>query len=404
MPSPPKPAAMQPDKLDIAIIGGGLAGGLIALAIHRAAPQLSLGLFEAGEGYGGNHRWSWFEEDLGPAGTALLGPFEKKEWTGGNEVRFPTHSRRLSSNYRSLDSRDFDAGLRRQLPQSSIRTGCRAQGIDAQGVMLANGERISARAVIDCRDAGPSEHLAGGWQVFLGQHLRTAAPHGVDRPVIMDATVEQPGAYRFVYLLPLSDTEIFVEDTYYSDSPKLDAELLRSRISAYAQARGWQSETLHEETGVLPVITGGDFDAYRSSLSRTGVTLAGAKGGFVHPLTSYTMPIAVENALAIAEAARGDLSKLPAFVEARAQAHWHRTAFYRLLGKMLFEAAEPAERYRVFQRFYRLPESLIDRFYASQSTTLDKIRILSGKPPVPVGRAIKALLGKGSPLVQGQRP
>ncbi|MBL4859221.1 MAG: lycopene cyclase family protein, partial [Erythrobacter sp.] len=99
---------MQPDKLDIAIIGGGLAGGLIALAIHRAAPQLSLGLFEAGESYGGNHRWSWFEEDLGPAGTALLDPFEKKEWTGGNEVRFPAHSRRLSSNYRSLDSRDFD--------------------------------------------------------------------------------------------------------------------------------------------------------------------------------------------------------------------------------------------------------------------------------------------------------
>lgn len=395
---------MQPDKLDIAIIGGGLAGGLIALAIHRAAPQLSLGLFEAGESYGGNHRWSWFEEDLGPAGTALLDPFEKKEWTGGNEVHFPAHSRRLSSNYRSLDSRDFDAGLRRHLPQSAIHTGCRAQGIDTQGVTLASGERIAASAVIDCRDAGPSEHLTGGWQVFFGQHLRTAAPHGVDRPVIMDATVKQPGAYRFVYLLPLSDTEIFVEDTYYADRPDLDAELLRGRIAAYAQARDWQSETLHEERGVLPVITGGDFDAYRSSLSRTGVTLAGAKGGFVHPLTSYTMPIAVENALAIAEAARGDLSRLPAFVEARAQAHWRRTAFYRLLGKMLFEAAEPAERYRVFQRFYRLPEPLIDRFYAAKSTTLDKIRILSGKPPVSVGRAIKALLGKGAPLVQGQRP
>lgn len=390
-------------QADIAIVGGGLAGGLIALAVQRASPRLSVQLFEAGEVYGGNHRWSWFENDVGKAGAALLEPFEKMAWSGGNEVRFPAHSRQLDGNYRSLDSRDFDTGLRRLMPQSAIRTGSRVVGLDARGVTLAGGERISAGIVIDCRDAGPSEHLTGGWQVFLGQHLRTATPHGISRPVIMDATVEQAGAYRFVYLLPLGGSEIFVEDTYYSDDPEIDHDLLRARIAEYVQSHGWQGEVVHEETGVLPVITGGDFAAYRSSLAKSGIALAGAKGGFVHPLTSYTVPVAVENALAIGEAARGDLVKLPAFIEARAQEHWQRTGFYRMLGKMLF-GAEPTERYRVFQRFYRLPEPLISRFYAGRSTTLDKIRILSGKPPVPVGQAIKALLGKGAPLVQGQRP
>ncbi|MBT8426957.1 MAG: lycopene beta-cyclase CrtY [Erythrobacter sp.] len=386
---------------DIAIIGGGLAGGLAALAITRAAPQLSVSLIEAGDSFGGNHRWSWFEGDLGPQEAALLEPFEKTEWTGGNDVRFPAHERRLEGNYRSLDSRDFDAALRRLLPQEAIRTGSSVMGLDGNGVTLESGERIAAKALIDCRDAVPSEHLEGGWQVFLGQHLRTSEPHGIDRPVIMDAAVEQPDAYRFVYLLPLGTDEIFVEDTYYADRPVVDAATLRDRIADYCAQRGWQTEALHEETGILPVITGGDFAAYRASLANPGVAVAGARGGFVHPLTSYTLPIAAQNALAIAGAAAEDLAGLPEFVEDRAHAHWKRTAYYRLLGKMLFEAADPAERYRVFERFYRLPEPLISRFYAARSTPLDKLRILTGRPPVPVGRAIKALLGKGARLVQG---
>lgn len=387
--------------VDIAIVGGGLAGGLTALAIRRSAPDLDVLLLEAGDSFGGNHRWSWFEGDLDAPATALLEPFAKAHWSGGNEVRFPAHKRQLEGNYRSLDSRDFDAALRRLLPQQSIRTGSRVVGLDGEGITLENGERIAAKAVIDCREAIPSEHLEGGWQVFLGQHLRTDAPHGIDRPVIMDATVDQPDAYRFVYLLPMGPDEIFVEDTYYADDPLIDAPLLRERIAEYCAQNGWQAEVLHEETGVLPVITGGDFAAYRASLATAGVALAGARGGFVHPLTSYTLPIAAENALTIAEAARGDLVALPGFIEARAQAHWKRTAYYRLLGKMLFQAADPAERYRVFERFYRLSEPLISRFYAARSTPFDKLRILTGKPPVPLSKAIKALLGKGAPLVQG---
>ncbi len=395
---------MSNEKHDIAIVGGGLAGGLLALALRRAAPGLSVCLYEAGETFGGNHRWSWFEGDLDAEGTALLEPFQRTEWTGGNEVRFPAHTRLLASNYRSLVSRDFDETIRRLLPQDAYRTGTRVTGIDGRGLTLKNGERIAARAVVDCRDAEPSEHLSGGWQVFLGQHLKCAAPHGISRPVIMDATVAQPGAYRFVYLLPLGENEIFVEDTYYADSPVLDAERLRGRIADYAADKGWHCEVLHEETGVLPVITGGDFAAYRASLTTPGVALAGARGGFVHPLTSYTVPIAVRNALAIAKAARSDLGGLPQFVERRAKHHWRDTAFYRLLGRMLFDAAYPGERYRVFERFYRLPEPLIDRFYAARTTPFDKLRILTGKPPVAISRAVKAMLGKGAPLVQGTAP
>ena len=59
---------------------------------------------------------------------------------------------------------------------------------------------------------------------------------------------------------------------------------------------------------------------------------------------------------------------------------------------MLFHAAVPTQRYRILERFYALSEGLIGRFYAGQSTFIDKARLLIGKPPVPIGRAIRAIL------------
>ncbi len=382
------------------IAGGGLAGGLIALAVHRAQPRLSLALVEAGETFGGNHRWSWFEGDLAGEAATLLGCFAHTSWSGGHAVRFPGFERRLAADYRSLASRDFDAALRRLLPQEAIRTGSRISAIDAGGVTLESGERIAARSVIDCRDFSPSHHLRGGWQVFAGQAIRCTAPHGLAAPLIMDADLPQHGAYRFVYALPLSETEVFVEDTYYADSPVLDRALLEDRIAAYCAAQGWAGEVVEREAGVLSVVTGGDAAAHRALFATPGVALAGGRGLFTHPLTSYTLPFAAETALAIARVATLEGPEIAAMLDTRAAEHWRATGFYRDLGRMLFQAAEPEQRWRIFAHFYRLPDPLIARFYAGRATALDKLRVLTGKPPVPIGRAVSALLGKGAPLVQ----
>ncbi|MGN6358748.1 MAG: lycopene beta-cyclase CrtY [Novosphingobium sp.] len=379
-------------KTDFAIVGGGLAGGLIALALHRARPDLSIVLVEAGEALGGNHRWSWFASDLSPEGQALLAGFRRSEWDHGYDVAFPSHARRLSTPYRSLASEDFDAALRRALPAEAIRRA-EVAGLHERGVILASGEELAARAVIDCRGPVSAPELTGGWQVFMGRQLRTDAPHGVERPTIMDARVTQHGGYRFVYVLPLGAHEIFVEDTYYQDRPVLDRRALSSRIDAYCAARGWHGEPLTHETGVLPVITGGDFAAFQATQRIPGVAIAGARGGFVHPLTSYTLPFAVETALAVAAEADLPGVQLAALLEARARNHWRATRFYRRLGTMLLAAAEPQERYRVFERFYRLPEPLIERFYAARSTRLDRARVLCGRPPVSIAGALAALTG-----------
>ncbi|AKH44040.1 lycopene beta-cyclase [Altererythrobacter atlanticus] len=376
---------------DIAIAGGGLAGGLIALALARLRPDVSVRLLEAGTVPGGNHRWSWFASDLSPAARDLMNPFRKSRWEGGYDVRFPAHERHLATSYRSLTSLDFAYALQRELAPGTLRVNAVVATLDAGGVTLESGVRITARTVIDCRGFTPTAHLSGGWQVFMGRHLRMAEMHGVHRPIIMDARVAQHGGYRFLYVLPTGTNELFLEDTYYQDGPLLDRGALSARLDEYARAHGWVGETISSETGVLPVITGGDFGAWQASQRVPGVGMAGAKGGFVHPLTSYTLPFAAQTALAIVAGADLPGEEMSAMLEDRARAHWRATRFYRQLGGMLFGAAKPEERYRVFQRFYRLPEPLIERFYAARSTRADRMRILCGKPPVPIAGALRAL-------------
>jgi lycopene beta-cyclase len=381
----------------MAIVGGGLAGGLVALALRRARPELSVRLVEAGPAVGGNHRWSWFASDLSPEGETLMEAFPAARWDRGYDVRFPGYSRHLATPYRSLASADFAAVLARELAPETIMTERRVETLAADSVTFAGGERITARAVIDCRGFAPTPHLFGGWQVFLGRHMRTATPHGIERPVIMDATVEQIGGYRFVYVLPLAADELFIEDTYYQDFPKLDRAMLAARVEDYCSQRGWHGETLGEETGVLPVVTGGDFARWQAERRIAGVARAGAHAGFLHPLTSYTLPSAVESALAVARSADQAGPAMAALLDDQARAHWRGTKFYRRLGLMLF-AAEPEQRRRVFERFYRLDGALVERFYAARSTSIDRLRVLCGKPPVPLGRAIGALVSHGNPL------
>ena len=384
---------------DVAIAGGGLAGGLAALALHRARPGLRLALIEGDESLGGNHRWSWFDSDLDTDGSALMADFRKAQWPG-YEVRFPGFERQLGTGYNSLASADFDAALRRELPEEAVMTSREIAALDARGIDLSDGTRIEARCVIDARGPVATPHLEGGWQVFMGRHLRTAAPHGLDRPTVIDAAVTQHDALRFVYTLPLAAHELFVEDTYYADGPELDRNALSGRIDRYCRRMGWEGEIMGGETGVLAVITGGDFTAFQRAQATDGVAVIGARGGFMHPLTSYTLPFAVETALAIAR--ESDLAgpQLAALMQARAKRHWNATRFYRRLGRMMFGAGAPEDRWRAFALVYRLPTPLVERFYAGRSTRLDRARLFCGRPPVPVGGAISALLSSGRPLTK----
>jgi len=383
---------MDKRDADIAVLGGGLAGGLIALALARLRPEVSVLLVEAGQRLGGNHVWSFFASDLPPGGEALVEPLIAARWDG-YAVRFPGLSRELGTPYRSITSARFDAVLREALPDGAVLCGAEVVEAGPERVALADGRELRVGGVIDARGASSLPHLVGGWQKFVGQMVRTQRPHGLTRPIVMDATVAQVDGFRFVYCLPFSADTVFIEDTYYSDGPELDMAALRGRIADYAAAQGWAiAEVTAEETGVLPVIAGGNRAAFMAQSDR-GMALAGVRGALFHPLTSYSLPTALAFALDLAGMA--DLSGTGLLAAGRAwgERHWRSGRFYRMLSAMLFGAAAPDRRHTVLQRFYGLDQRLIERFYAGRATMADKARILTGKPPVPLGAALKVITG-----------
>jgi len=380
-------------KCDLAIVGGGLAGGLIALAVARLRPELKIVLIEQGESFGGNHIWSYFATDILPEHRWLTAPLVTYGWSG-YEVRFPGHNRELDNIYYTIESERLDWVLRNNLPASALMLGREVKSVSPRLVVLDGAQRINAGGVIDARGGGDLNHLDCGWQKFTGQLMQLSEPHNLTKPIVMDATVDQHDGYRFVYVLPFGMDKIFVEDTYYSDTPTHDAQRYRQRIAEYADTKGWKVErVLREENGVLPVVMGGDLESYWASGSgRTAK--AGARGAFFQAVTSYSLPDAVRNAIFIAEQTDLDGDKLNMLMRQRAQEHWQNGKFYRMLNRMLFRGADTSDRYKILERFYRLKPGLIERFYAGKTTGGDKARILSGKPPIPIGKAITAIRSK----------
>lgn len=369
------------------IAGGGLAGCLAALAVARRRPEVELVLVEQGEHFGGNHTWSFFDSDVADHRWLLDGAIGCS-WPD-YEIHFPRRSRIISAGYNSMRSADLDAAVRRTLRPDQYRLGQQITSVDPGSITLEGGERIAGDAVIDARGLNAMPDLELAWQKFLGRIYRFPRPHGVVRPVIMDATVEQIDGYRFVYKLPISPTELLIEDTYYSAAPMLDKDALRGRVDDIATGIGGTlPEVVDEEHGVLPLVLSGEVD---SLWHGEPVARLGLRGGFFHPTTSYSFPDAVANAALLAEQRDFSGAAIHALFRDRAANLWRERGFFRMLNRLLFFAAEPDQSYRVLEHFYRLPPALVGRFYAAGLTRLDKLRILSGRPPVPIGRAIAVL-------------
>jgi lycopene beta-cyclase len=383
----------------LVLVGAGLANALIARRLSVAMPEQPILMLEASATPFGEHTWSFHRTDVSNDDWAWLAPLIAHRWPG-QQVRFRDHARRLSTGYASLTSASVAEAMA-SLPNLTIRTGAPVAQIRPDGVTLVSGEAIPATCVIDASGHRPSPHMLLGFQKFVGLEIETTEPHGIDVPMIMDASVDQKDGYRFVYLLPFSPTRILIEDTRYADGEALDLQALAADISAYAAQQGWSIRTVvREEHGVLPIALAFDAKRFWADAPRD-IPQAGMRAGLFHPTTGYSLPEAVRVANLVAQSWPTGSAALAARIREHALGRVKDQSFYRLLNRMLFKAAIPDRRHLVLQRFYRLPQALVERFYAGRTHWGDIARILVGKPPVPVSRALPCL--REAPLLDTSR-
>lgn len=367
----------------MALCGGGLQNALIVAALRQeengaAADGPAWGrvaLVERGA-VGGNHTWCFFGGDLSPAMQQRVAPFVTRSWAG-YEVRFPGYRRQLSTPYFMISSTRLRRAVRELLAARGtglLREGTEVERVSAATLYLRDGRRLRAGLVIDAR-GGHQAGAACGYQKFYGQEVTLREPHGLTRPIVMDATVAQRDGYRFMYVLPLGARRALLEDTTFSDGPELDEEQRVRGIGAWLEGHGWRVARVDRtERGVLPM----PLRPPPLAEEEAGVLRGGYGGGWFHPGTGYSLPLAAEFAELVAATPPSVLADAAGMARRRLR---QRQRFCCLLNRLLFQGYPDAARRAVFARFYRLPASTIHRFYRMRLRWYDHLRILGGRPP-----------------------
>jgi len=374
-------------RYDVVIVGGGLQGALLTLALLQRTPALRLALVEQSATFGGNHTWCLHPADAPASAEPLLSQLIAHSWDG-YEVRFPGLKRQLSGRYAAVTSARLHAVLAEMLEWhagAQAYLGHAATEVAEKRVVLSDGTQLQAELVFDAR--GPESSAAGGrcgYQKFVGLELDFAHEHGVERPILMDVLAEQGDGFHFMYVLPLSPRRLLVEDTTFSRSPRLDLQACAQTVRAYARAHyGEPVCEVRQEHGILPMTW-----ARHGEAPQAGKPLVvGYRGGFFHPATGYSFPVALRVALCVAKGvAEGQVQRRLAELW---RGHRQQARHAERLNWLAFHAFAPEDMGHVFERFYRLSETLIHHFYALQCGPVDWLRIVVGRPPK--GVSLKAV-------------
>ena len=368
----------QNTTFDYLLVGGGLQNALIAMALLEHRPTARFAIIERDQRLGGNHLWCFHARDLPPDATGFVTPLVAHRWPA-YEVRFPDLTRRMDVEYLGITSDRLHEVVSQRVGASAGSTiffGAAVEQVTASSVTLADGRVLQGTLVVDSR--GPERLQAQGrlaYQKFVGLEVALAEPRPDFVPRLMDANVPQTDGYRFLYTLPLAPDRFLVEDTYYADGPQLDRDQIRADILAYAERIGLRvTGVVREESGVLPLTSRSVGNPVRD-----GVLVGGYAGGWFHPTTGYSFPVALRLARHLASV---DLRQ--PFGKAWDQLIAHRQSqakYFNLLNRFLFGAIPPAERRNAFEIFYRQPEEMVLRFYAMDVTVADRLRLFLGRAP-----------------------
>jgi lycopene beta-cyclase len=374
----PLASSGEASAFDLVLVGGGLQNALIVLATLHHRPETKIALVEQEDHLGGNHTWSFLEHTLSVSVRKWLEPLVSFRWPA-HTVRFPGLHRSFSEPYASILAGDLHTVIATKLdetPGCRLFLSTRVTGLDEHTVRIADQHPLTGLQVVYSPGPRETHGFHCGFQKFVGLELVLSTPHDLQTPVLMDANVSQTDGFRFFYLLPFTPHRVLVEDTYFSPDPGLDEQRIAGEVLTEARRRGFVvADIVRREKGVLEMGWKDDRAEEKSS-----VLVGGVRGGFFHPGTGYSIPVASQLAETVA-CAVGQ----PGFWEAIAKLRQeiaHKNRYFFFLNWMLFRLSKPSARRNIMQRFYaQMAPDTILRFYGHDLSTGDKLRLLFKRPP-----------------------
>jgi lycopene beta-cyclase len=263
--------------------------------------------------------------------------------------------------------------------------GSVAHSITGSTVTLHDGSTVEAAVVIDAAGHRPAllklpATPAPALQTAVGRVLPLArSPWPADRAGLMDIDPlpgDDGGPATFLYVLPLADGRVFVEETCLAARPGVPAAELTARLDRRLAAWGVPGASdAPEEWVSIPM--GGEVPHDPRVLG------FGAAAGMIHPATGYLLPRVLAAAPVVAEQvalALGARGGTPArAVAAGWEALWprdrrQRRALYRF-GLEALLAMDPVTTRAFFHHFFTLPPPLWSG-YLSDGLTAAELRVV----------------------------
>lgn len=281
------------DRYDYILAGGGAAGLSLAYhMMHTGLHDKTIAIVDMEEKSKNDRTWCfWIDRPL------LFDPVVHRRW---RHIWFhgPERSHRLAMHpyeYRMIRGEDFyrytrsDLSQRRNVTFLRDRVSSMEDGKEHATVHLESGRVLSGSYVFDSlflpRDFAVDENRYRFLkQHFVGWTVETDEPvFDPDAATMFDLRLDQDGAFRFMYILPFSETKALVEYTFFSPT-LLGRDSYEAGIREYLEERlGVSSYRIVEaEDGIIPMT---DQPFPRRGGER--ILRIGTKGGRVKASTGF---------------------------------------------------------------------------------------------------------------------
>lgn len=221
-------------------------------------------------------------------------------------------------------------------------------------------------------------------QHFKGWFVKTEKPaFEMNRAVFMDFSVPQKGNTRFMYILPISDTEALVEYTLFSPEV-LNQEEYETEIRAYLEQHNiLEYEISRKEQGIIPMSA---YPLWNNNSKR--ILNIGSAGGWTKASTGYTFKNSAKYSKKVVEV----LQK--GSVDFRTFHKTNRFAFYdSLFVSVLFERNELG--CELFSgMFSKVKPELVFKFLDEKTTFWEDLVVIWSCPKLPFLKALKGYMLK----------
>ncbi|WP_169977501.1 lycopene cyclase family protein [Tautonia rosea] len=380
----PRPSTTTYDHV---ILGAGCAGLSLAWHLRSLGDRGSMALVDRRPGYANDRTWCYWDVEPTPfddlathAWTRWAVVDERGNWIESQSTRYRYRRLRSIDVYRRiLDRLAGDDAIDPYLGASIRATTLEAETVAvdlAQETIRGVRAYTSARRPAALAEAARSGEAAMV-QHFLGQTVRTE--HSVFDPacpILMDFRVDQSDGPHFVYVLPLSDREALVENTYLFPDP-VSASRHREEIASYLDRcfDVERYEVIEEEAGRIPMTTHRPNTAPGARIVPIGLA-----GGAARPSSGYAFVRIQRQCRRIAEQIAGNRStraRLDAPIADRKYDFFDAVFLRALLDR-------PSRAPDLFARMFDgVDADPLVRFLSDRSTLTDDLRMVAALPKVP---------------------